>query len=536
MRLPCPRRGYASKYTDCHGMSFISMDKIRFMHFLKRSRKQLTRPVFQRFKALRHNFATKITLAHKLALILTLMLTFGMVLLGLVITKGQNTILQQQMSDFGNTVVTQLAESSRELILADDKLSLMVLLEGLSRNENIVGAVIYNDTGQSLVSTGLTPSQDIAALYQANDNMPPRSSLEWLGHNGNSDDMEVVSFFTPIRFQDLTIGHTLVSFSQKSMRQAITETIKAIIMATILMSLLGIFIAWYLGKQLSKPIYHLIDASKAIDSGDYDYRIHEQREDEIGHVMSTMNNAAHGLREKKQVEHAFSRFVSPTVAKQIMSKLDQIHLGGEQVTATVVFADMVDFTSISEKLPPADVAQLLNEYFSYISTISQKYHGTIDKFIGDCAMLVFGAPEKDPDHKFNAIACAVMIQQVVETLNIERHIDGQIPVHFRIGINSGKVLAGNLGAADRMQYTVVGDTVNLAARLQAVAQKGQIIATEALVNDPDIQQRIVARAHQRLEIRGISEPVMSYLIDDIKQDHQAAASQIAEIIKHDVVA
>lgn len=477
-------------------------------------------------------------IAYKLAIVITLLISSSMIILGLVIVSSQTQLQKQQISSFGQAVVTQLAESSKELVLSDDLLGLMVVISNLGANKSILGAVVYSDNGKVLASSGVVPNHDIIRLYgQSTQSNDKHYHVEWKSFDDHSEMVDAISYITPIRFQGLIAGHALVTFSKASMTQAINETVRAIITATILMIILGIITSLIMGKRLSRPIHSLMDASKAIDSGNYNYQIAERRNDEIGFLTGAFNNMAKGLLEKEQVENAFSRFVSSNVAKQIMENLDEIQLGGHRVDASVLFADIVGFTSISEKLTPDEIASLLNEYFTYISMASELYSGTIDKYMGDCAMVVFGVPRDDPEHKFNAIACAVMIQRLVDRLNAIRISEGKLSIHFRIGINSGSMLAGNMGSHDRMQYTVVGETVNLASRLHTVAAKGQIIITEQLFDDKDIKWRIHATRHKSIQLRGITDPVSTYRVNDLSASYRTIMdSQIEEIIRSRIVA
>lgn len=487
-------------------------------------------PPLQRLRQRRR--INQFPIAYKLAIIITMLISSGMILLGLVIVSNQTQLLRGQMIEFGQTVAGQLANSSKELILSDDILSLMVSVKNLGQHKGILGAVVYSETGKQLATQGLIPKPDIINLYsQSNNTQQKGYSFEWSSTlANNSTQLNVISFITPIRFQNLIAGHALVTFSKASLSQSLNETVNAIIAATIFMIILGIFTAYALGQRLSRPIHNLLDASKAIDNGDYSYRINEQRNDEIGSLIDGFNNMAKGLLEKSQVENAFSRFVSNNVAKQIMDNLDGIQLGGQHVQATALFADIVGFTSMSEKLPPREVATLLNDYFTHISMACELYNGTIDKYMGDCAMVVFGVPEKDPEHQFNAISCAIMIQRLIKRLNILREQQGKQIAHFRIGINSGEMLAGNMGSNDRMQYTVVGEAVNLAARLHTAAEQDQIVITDSLVKSAEIQWRVIAHRHKSIKLRGIAQPVTTYIVTDLKSPYTEKVDQHIDTI------
>lgn len=491
-----------------------------------------------RWRGLKQHWRQRhIPIAVKLAVILTLLISSGMVLLGLAIVTNQTAILRHQIHDFGQAVVSQLADSSKELLLSDDILSLMVVTSNLGNNNNILGAAIYSDKGQPIASSGILPDKPVTDLYPAPDKQKGSAEFEWRLQRQGKAPIEVISFATPILFQKLIVGHAVVTFSKASLGESLTQTIHAIIGATLFMIVLGIITAYFLGKRLSRPIHHLMHASQAIHDGNYDYRIDEQRNDEIGYLIGAFNKMANGLLEKSQVENAFSRFVSPNVAKQIMENLDQIQLGGERVNATALFADIAGFTSMSEKMTAEDIAQLLNEYFGYIAEVSRLYHGTIDKYMGDCAMIIFGAPTEDPQHKLNAVCCAILIQRLIKRLNIEREKQGKITIDFRIGLNSGEMLAGNMGAHDRMQYTVVGESVNLAARLHSTAQRGQIAVTDYFVKDTDIQWYIIAHRHEALQLRGISEKVTTYIITDIKAPYsEKIDTQLEELLRKTAVA
>ncbi len=458
----------------------------------------------------------RIPIAVKLALAITLLVVGGMSSLGFIILNNQQDVLTRQINDMGSAIVRQLANSAAEMVLSDDTLGLKTLTNNLVDRQQIMGVAILSEKGLMLVSNGMTPSQDILQRHTSNSLV----SGQFEFNAPLSNENHYLSFHHPITFNQLIAGHAYVSFSKAHMVESLKNVRIVILTFTVLMSLIAIFLAFVMSRHLSKPIYSLVDASKAIENGNYRYRLNERRNDEIGELALAFNQMAHGLLQKTQVEDAFSRYVSSNVAQQVLQNLDEVELGGKHVKASVLFADIVGFTSMSEKMPPDEVANLLNEYFSYISLIAQLHNGHIDKFMGDCAMVVFGVPEATIDHSFNAVSCAIMIQQTVKKLNQLREQENKLSIHFRIGVNSGIMVAGNLGSSDRMEYTVIGDPVNMASRLASAAEADQIIVLEEFYNQPSIQSRISAQEHKVIRVRGKEAPVSTWIINDINPEFQ----------------
>ena len=472
-----------------------------------------------------------IPIAMKLSFVISLLIMFGMVLLGSVVIKNQEKLLRNQINAHGNTIASQLAQSAKEQILAGDKLSLSVMTKNMTNDENILGTVVYDDKGNTLASAGIIPKETESILLNIeNAGKAKTNSHEWeLTNKGNKAD-KFVSFLHPVNFLDVTAGYVLITFSRASLDLAITDSVRAVTAATIMMILIAMVISFVMARKISEPINHLMDASKAIDEGQFHYRIKERRNDEIGSLINNFNSMADGLLKKNQVEDAFSRFVSSNVAKQILSDLDNVEIGGEHVEGTVLFADIVGYTDISEHMTPRATAELLNEFFSYIGEASKLYNGTIDKFMGDCAMIVFGITEDDKDHRFHAIACAKLIQELVEQLNIDRTSKGLFPVQFRLGINSGEMLAGNMGCRDRMEFTVVGDAVNLASRLCTFASPGEIVINKDVYDNEGISGRVIAEEHMPIQLRSRKHPVLTYLIKGLTTEYQTVISKQTQLI------
>jgi len=463
-------------------------------------------------KGANYRYRIRVPIAVKLALAITLLIVSGMATLGFIILENQKRVLTQQANDMGSTIAHQLANSATEMVLSDDNLGLQTLTTSLLESQQVKGAIIVSEKGEPLVSTGIIPP--LNTLRQRILLAPKSQSFEWKLAAENKDTF--IAYNSTIKFKQLTAGYVFITMSKEHVILSLHNSRFVIMMITGFMSLLAIFLAFLMSRHLSKPIYNLVDASKAIGEGNFKFRLNERRNDEIGELAHAFNHMAHGLYQKSQVEDAFSRYVSSNVAQKVLENLDEVELGGMHVTASVLFADIVGFTSISEKMPPAEIANLLNEYFTNISEIAKQHHGHIDKFMGDCAMIVFGVPEHTTDHSYNAVSCAVKIQEMVENLNKQRLNNNKIPVHFKIGVNTGQMVAGNLGSSDRMEYTVIGDPVNIASRLASIAESDQIIVMEEFYKQNNIEDRIIANKHKIIRVRGKEGDVSTWLIHGIK--------------------
>jgi len=184
---------------------------------------------------------------------------------------------------------------------------------------------------------------------------------------------------------------------------------------------------------------------------------------------------AKSLREKEMIKQAFTRYVAREVVDQILKDPERIALTGERREVSVLFCDIRGFTPVSERLTPEQVVAMLNEFYTLMIDVVFRYEGTLDKFLGYTIMAVFGAPLPQDDHALRAIHTALAMQTGIRELSARRVQDGKEPIAVGIGVSAGEAIAGSVGTENRMEYTVIGDRVNLAARLEANASPGQIL-------------------------------------------------------------
>jgi|GEM_PF-2056933 len=224
-------------------------------------------------------------------------------------------------------------------------------------------------------------------------------------------------------------------------------------------------------------------------------------------VMAIENSKLSNLR------YAFSRYVSHQLVDGILSDPEQIKLGGERRKITILFADIRGFTSMSEHMRPEEVVDLLNTYLSGLTDIVFKYEGTLDKYIGDCVMAVFGAPISHYNDTERAVVAALEMQKYVAAENEKRLEQGLEKVEIGIGINTGYVISGNMGSIDRMDYTVIGDVVNTASRLEALAGREQILVTKEVYEE--VKYLVEARFLNTVTVKGKEKPVEVYQIHEL---------------------
>ena len=484
-----------------------------------------------------HDQLQSMPLAYKLSFFITVLVVSCMTLLGIILVQQQTGQLQEQIKEQGYTLAQLMAESAKEPLLAGDTLALDATTSGFSNSGSVLGTAIASLDGETISRAGVLYEEKNPltrnALQQVIKASSDSSTWEWQPLTGGKRET-VMSFIRPVIFQNVTAGYALVTFSQSGMTQSARRAVQAITGATLLIIALSIAMSFAMGRRITQPIDKLVNASRAIGNGEYTFRFRERRKDELGLLMTAFNEMAEGMLEKSQVKSALSRYVSPGVARQILSNLDDISLSGKRIEGTVLFADISGFTSISEKTKAEELVSMLNRYFSLITCACSLNHGIVDKYMGDGVMLVFGAPEDDKDHAFHAISCALLIQKLITHENSQREATGLFPVQFRVGINTGSMLAGNMGSHERMEYTVVGDTVNLASRLCGITNSGQIVISREMYARDDVTGRVLAGEYQSIRLRGISQPVITYLVENLTADYQEIIeTQFEEILRNE---
>ncbi len=248
---------------------------------------------------------------------------------------------------------------------------------------------------------------------------------------------------------------------------------------------IALVIGLWVGRRLASPVQAVARAAREVAAGNLEQRIECNTRDEVGEMAESFNSMAQDLQsfEKRVVEETrirsdLSRYLSAELVDGIVNREIELKLGGERREITVVFADVVAFTPLTEKHDPEQVVAVLNELFTFMTEIVFRHGGIVDKFMGDCIMAVFGVPRPQEDTPLRAVRAAEEMMRWLETGNVRWRKELGSELQLGIGINTGQAIAGNIGSERRMEYTVIGNVVNVAARLESIARPGQVLMTE----------------------------------------------------------
>jgi len=233
----------------------------------------------------------------------------------------------------------------------------------------------------------------------------------------------------------------------------------------------------------------------------------EQESGSFGGMVISVENISEGARVKETLK----RYVSSNVVDLVLEKGHDLVLGGNLCEVTILFADIRGFTRLSEEHDPQEVVELLNSYFDLIIDVVFRYNGTVDKIVGDEIMVLFGAPFPFKDDTLRAVGCASEMLETLDNFNRERQAGGKFPLAVGIGLNRGPVISGNIGSTKHMDYTVIGDAVNLASRLVDHAGEGEILITRSVYKELE-DSEFRCREMGDLKVRGKKDPVKVYQV------------------------
>ncbi|MEL7431593.1 MAG: adenylate/guanylate cyclase domain-containing protein [Chlamydiota bacterium] len=411
----------------------------------------------------------------------------------------------------------------------DTYLTLSVTLDPIMKNLAMVArehililgkggaSVLYGPEGDKLVSS---------AFYEIDPKAFGTKNMGKIFFRGREyyflritpfSNLSVATFLIEPAGKALSIARHM-NLQLKKVVASISQTIS--INALILLCL-ALLVLEVLSRKITKPITRLASVSKKIKEGhlqDLELPpIEPGASREVVSLLTSFNSMAKELAEKDKVRSILNKIVSKQIASELLK--NEIHLGGELRDVVVLFADIRDFTKITEYMAPGKVIEMLNTCMTKLTAIIEKHTGVVDKYVGDQVMALFGAPIAVENPYHLAIETALAMQRALEVWNKQRKAEKEPIIELGIGINGGKMLAGNMGAADRLNYTVVGSHVNLAARLCKNAKPGEILLTEHALQEEGLQEDLLLDQIGEKLFKGFSAPHTVYKVLGKKPRH-----------------
>ena len=466
-------------------------------------------------------------------------LLFVLLLLVTAIVRNQlRQDLGKEVAERGETVARNLSAPAADALLANDPLVYAQLVKDVieegyvfqeansmieqirqdlfaakaatKKNEGIYKAIIVDkdgviasESGKDLLEIGGKKYTPPADIHQGPDDPFPVFKDE-RGH-------PVYDIRTSLEQEGKPVGEIHIYMRENVISDTVRIATTKLVAIMLISLLAGIAVLSLIVRVLMSPIKHLVRGVNAVAAGDFSKTVKRSPRDELGELVDAFNGMTKSLHEKEAVQEALAKYTSKDLVNQMLTDKSKLELGGQRVHPSIFFSVLHGMAALASTIEPEKFVGVMNEYLEIETDIIMKNGGSIDKFIGDEVMALWGL-QKDDDISENAYRCvktAVEIQDAITKHNAMREAKGEPTFECSIGINTGEVVSGNMGSSVKMDYTVLGGNVNLAARLGLVAARGgQTIISQSTYSQ--VAERFKIDKLAPMQLKGIKEPVPLY--------------------------
>ncbi len=448
----------------------------------------------------------------KFSALVVALLVVACVVLAWMATRHERASVEAEIERSTIALAKNLAQDAKTPLLLKDALTLDGLVNNAGTERGVVTARVVRRSGE------------VAAAFSAYGPtfvglpVPLAEQYEHGFHLERRRDALMVA--AEVTWSGDAIGEAQIEIDLARLVEPILrETRTQLAWVALGVTVFGVVAGLGFVALLVGPLRRLRAGVERLAAGDLATRVPPTSRDEVGELTAAFNEMGESLQQKQRIQRAFGRYASDYVLQTLLESPEGAELQGAERDVTVLFADIRGFTRLSEGLEPAAVVALLNDVFQLVSDCILARGGTLDKFIGDSVMAYFGAPVASADHPIAAVSAAVDILRAMEARNATLAPGGHA-VGIGIGIHTGPVIVGNIGSDRRTDFTAIGDSVNVAARLEKLAQAGEILVSEA------VQRRVRGTHRLRFEgerqLSGRQEPVHVYAVELRASGEEAA--------------
>ena len=363
--------------------------------------------------------------------------------------------------------------------------------------------LVHPDFSLMQMSENISNSVIFKKMLEYNDN---GRQINFTDENG----VEYFGAYQRLQFAELVV---ITQVKAEIIYENIVNLTKRNLYLSLAIFFLAILLIWLYSKTISRPLKVLTETSAEIEGGNFDINLETKTHDEIAVLTKSFNHMSKGLAERERLKDSFGKFTNKEVAEKAMK--GELTLGGESKNVTIFFSDIRNFTALSEKLAPAQVVEFLNDYMTRMVHCVDRTGGVVDKFIGDAVMAIWGSPISAGSPAMDALNCvisALLMRSALMEFNKTRGGVKNPKIRIGCGINSGEVIAGQIGSKEKMEYTVIGDAVNLASRTESLNKP---FGTDILITENTyklISKLVAVEEMPSVHVKGKSAPIKMYAV------------------------
>lgn len=417
-------------------------------------------------------------------------------LLGLPLTRSAGQSLQIEAEHLRATLARQSGNLAADAIFTQDLVSLNVMLSQLVSHPQIAYAAVYNLDRTVLAEQGKLPAEE-------QDSPPPIT----------------------IQYQSQAIGLFEVIVDKSSIEQALTRLYALWASLSLILIAVSGLAGWLIGKQHG----HTLDIIRndVVGLSDSESDIEWVKQGELAGLTHALRSYKHHQQTQSQVDQALAKFMTPNVNNQFSPEshfpngLAAADLPEEYAHAAILFIDFVDFRQARKGMSPQALASLLNQYYFFINQAARLYNGSVDKYVGEGVMVLFGIPQQDEKDCFHGVCTAMLLIGLLKQFNQQREEQHLPIIDFKLGLHTGRVLAGTFGDRDNMTYTAVGDNLHTAARLCHKSQRLELLISESVIEQGKLNHQLHLSSGPEVRSSQPEHYLQTFWVDELATNYQA---------------
>ncbi len=410
-------------------------------------------------------------------------------IIALPVVRTAVSQLEQQATQVKNTISRQASVQAADAIFSRDLLSLNVILSSIIEHPSIRYGAVYNLQNDIIAEQGLATNE-------------PANPIS-------------------IHYQNEVIGLLEISMDHSPLRQAIVRLYALLAILSTLFCLICGSLGWLLGKKLGLQLEQAQQDIKALsETQETQHTKNHLNWGEMAELTQALLQHKKNQTADAAMLKALNQFMTPNINNQTLSQ-ESAQLPQSYAHAATLFVDFVDLASAQEKLAPQELAALLNQYYFYIHQAARLYNGTVDKYMGDGVMILFGIPQQDEKDCFHGICTALLLIGLLKMFNQQRQEQGLAIIDFKLGLHTGTVLAGTFGDKETLSYTAIGEDIHSAAQLCRHSQTNRLLVSKQVIEQSRLAGMVILNKYQNIKISQSHEPIESYWINNLIPNYQA---------------